>query len=139
MPGVRSSADQRPPPVCRWQPTWMFSSTDQVLEELRKLEGPDQARGRDRLRRAGGDVVAGEYDTAGIGRLEARDQVEQRGLAGAVRADDGGDAALGYIQVDGIDRDQAAEAARDVLYRQERHGPLRRAMRSPSEASPFGA
>ena len=39
-------------------------------------------------------VVPVEEDAAGVERLEAGDQVEQRGLAGAVGTDDADDLAL---------------------------------------------
>ena len=42
-----------------------------------------------------GDVLAVQRDGAGIGRRRAGDQREQRGLAGAVRADDAQRLALG--------------------------------------------
>ncbi len=41
-----------------------------------------------RLRRIAGHVAAVEADVAGIGLQRAGDQVEERRLAGAVRADD---------------------------------------------------
>ena len=65
-----------------------------VLEELHELEGANEARRRDLLRRPRGDVLAREHDAPGVRRLEAGNQVEQRGLAGAVRADHRGDAAF---------------------------------------------
>ena len=45
------------------------------------------------VRRQPGDVVAVEQDAARVGPLEPGDDVEQRGLAGAVGADQAGDAA----------------------------------------------
>ena len=65
-----------------------------VLEELHELEGANEARRRDLLRRPRGDVVAREHDAPGVRRLKTGNQVEQRGLAGAVRADHRGDAAF---------------------------------------------
>ena len=86
-----------------------------------------------------GDVRAGEDDPAGVRRLEAGDQVEQRRLAGAVRADHRGDAAVDDLQIDRIDGDQPAEPPRHVLQREQRHALPPRGIRLPSAASPFGA
>ena len=61
------------------------------------------------------DALAGEGDAAGIGREGAGDQVEQRGLAGAVRADHREDRALRHLEADAVDRDQAAEALADIV------------------------
>ena len=51
--------------------------------------------------------------------VEAVDDVEHRGLAGAVRADDGADLALADIERDVGDRLHAAERERDVLDREQ--------------------
>ena len=58
---------------------------------------------------------AGEHDRARIRRHCAGDHVEQRRLAGAVRADDGEDRARRHRKADPVDRDQAAEALADGL------------------------
>jgi hypothetical protein len=42
------------------------------------------------------------------------DQIEQRGLAGAVRADQGDDLALAHAEADPIENPQAAEALANV-------------------------
>ena len=47
-----------------------------------------EAAARDRVRRPAGDVLAVEADAAGAGLQLARQEVDERGLAGAVRADD---------------------------------------------------
>ena len=58
-----------------------------------------------------------------LGRLvEAGDAVEDGGLAGAVRADDGGDVAAAGLEGEVGDRDEAAEAHGQVLDRQDRVG-----------------
>ena len=64
------------------------------LEQLHELEGAHETAPRSPLRRKAGDVVAIEGDAAFGRRAEARDRVEQRRLAGAVRADDRRNAAL---------------------------------------------
>ena len=50
-----------------------------------------------------------------VGGEESGDDREQRGLAGAVRADQRGDAAGFAVNEAAIDGEQPAEAARDVL------------------------
>ena len=60
-----------------------------------------------------------QLDLAGV-RLEvAGDEVEQRGLAGAVRADQRGDDAGRQIEIDVVRRDHAAEALVDALEAQD--------------------
>ena len=55
----------------------------------------------DLVRRQPGDVLAVEHDAAGARRRQAEDRADQRGLAGAVRAEHAGDAA-------GLDRKRNA-------------------------------
>ena len=65
----------------------------QAGERLHDLEGARDAAPRQPMRRLAGDVLAGIADRAGARLEEAGDDGEQRGLAGAVRADQRGDAA----------------------------------------------
>ncbi len=51
-------------------------------------------------RRAVGDVLAGKLDGTGHGCLETGDEVEQGGLAGTGRTDDGEQASGGQRQVE---------------------------------------
>src|SRR5262249_24446790 len=68
---------------------------------------------------------AREGDGAAVGRVDARHHVEQRGLAGSVGADQPDDLALGDRKVDAVERDEAAEAARQCCAgKQRRHGDL---------------
>src|SRR5215204_5087440 len=60
----------------------------QVREEPDVLEGPRDAHRGKPVRRKAGDVPALEGDAPGVGADHAGDQVEQRRLAGAVRAND---------------------------------------------------
>src|SRR5262249_20167232 len=75
------------------------------------------------------------------GRLvEAGDAVEHRGLAGAIGANDGGDLARAGAERDVVDRQQAAEAHRQMLDFDQRHdvahgAPPRRTGWSLSEGS----
>ena len=49
-----------------------------------------------------------------VRRHRAGDHVEQRRLAGAVRADHGEDHALRHVEADGVDGDEAAETLADA-------------------------
>ena len=69
------------------------------------------------LGREAGDVAAVEPDRAGVGPVEPGDEIEQRRLAGAVRADDADELALGDVEIDAIDGGQAAEAPRQPAQR----------------------
>src|SRR5206468_10254675 len=55
------------------------------------------------------DPLAHEADRAGLGRERARDQVEERRLAGAVRADEPGDGARVDREIDAVDGAQIPE------------------------------
>ena len=60
-----------------------------------------------------GDVAAVEEDAALVRGVEARDDIEERGLARAIRADDANDLARGGAQRDFTDCRQSAEALGD--------------------------
>ena len=62
------------------------------------------------MHRQMGDVAAGEVDGAGVGREVAGELADQRGLAGAVGADQGVDLARPHVDRDVVGGDQAAEA-----------------------------
>ena len=87
----------------------------QLLEGMRHLVRAADAGKAAALRRDAGDVLAVELDRAGIGRHRAGDQREQRGLAGAVRADDAQRLALGDRQRDVVGHDQRAVGFAEVL------------------------
>ena len=102
---------------------------DIVLDRQRRerphdLEGAADAAPADAIGRKPVDALAGERDAAAVRCVHAGDHVEQGRLAGAVRADDGVDAAFGHLEAEPIDRDEAAEALADIVDRQERaHDP----------------
>ena len=79
-----------------------------------------------------GDIAAVQEDAAGVGRLEAGDQIEQRRFAGAVGTNDADDLALVHIEGDVSVGGQAAVALRQALnVKEQAHGvPARRRMRS---------
>ena len=56
-----------------------------------------------------------EPQRAAVGLLEPGDHLEQRGLAGAVRADDADDAAGRQVEVQAVDQQRVAEALAQVL------------------------
>src|SRR5208337_3953843 len=66
----------------------------QLRKDFGDLERARHAETDPALRRYAGDVAAVEQDRAGGGRDEAADQIEESGLAGAVRADYGTQLAL---------------------------------------------
>ena len=104
-PSARASGSPRP------IPKRMLSST------LRCGKSAPSCITRPMLRRCGGTAArasatstAVELDHAGIGRLEAGDQPQQRRLAGARRADDRGARTRRGVEVDAGQRRDAAEA-----------------------------
>jgi hypothetical protein len=64
--------------------------------------GPHRPRLRD-------GVAAGDANRAGVGYEQRREDQQQRGLAGSVRADEGRDLPRRSVEVDGVDRDDVAE------------------------------
>ena len=60
-----------------------------------------------------------------VGLVDARDEVEQRRLAGAVRADHADDLALVDVQVEVVDHLEAAERHRDALQLEQLLGAIR--------------
>src|SRR4051794_7151948 len=107
---------------------------EHVLDRRHRAEQPDvleRAREpalHDPVGPHRGDVLAVEDDPPGGGLVEAREHVEERGLAGAVRPDDRDDRLTRDLERDGVDREQAAEALRHVG-RLEQHLALRALVR----------
>ena len=95
--------------------------------DLERAGEPEPAAAIGRQR---GDVAAAEANAAGVGRELADELADQRGLAGAVRPDDGVQLALRHVERDGIGGDHAAEAFAQALDLQERvsHGAYSRAV-----------
>jgi hypothetical protein len=81
----------------------------QVREDMNKLIGAADPQMRPTVRREIRDVLAPVEDTAGAGTQCASDQVEERGLAGSVRPDEGMDGARLYPQIHPIHRPQPSE------------------------------
>jgi hypothetical protein len=90
-----------------------------VEEDLQVLEGARDAASRALGGRALRHVLACEHDPAGGRRVDAVDQVEQRRLARAIRADDRVDLALRDREVELRHGGDAAEALGQALDREE--------------------
>ncbi len=92
-----------------------------VEEDLQVLEGARHAESGHAVRRAGGDVVTVEQHAAGIGRVDTCCQVEERGLAGPVRANNGMDRAGANRQAEVVYGADPAERLAERLDGQQAH------------------
>src|SRR6202521_2186063 len=99
-------------------------------ENLGNLERSGHAERDPLMRGEPRDIAAVEIDGAGGRRKESADQVEEGGLAGAVRSDDGAQFALCHIKRDAADGDEIAETLADILDFKNVHALLR--CRKPS-------
>jgi hypothetical protein len=75
------------------------------------------------VRRRAQQALAVERDLARVRLVEARDQVEERRLAGAVRADQADDLALATSSVTSSTRHDPAEPPRHLLDREQATAP----------------
>jgi hypothetical protein len=80
------------------------------------LEHAADAHRDDLVRAAAGELDIAEPDAARRRPRDAGDAVQQRALAGAVRADEPDDAARGHRERDVLERVHAAEAHADVVH-----------------------
>ena len=85
-----------------------------LLEQHRGLERARHAQPSDRVRRLAGQILALVLDHAFGGRHRARDEIEERGLAGAVGPDDGVDLIGAEFDAHIVDRRQTAEALGEI-------------------------
>ena len=92
-----------------------------VLEQLDVLEGPRDPAPGDLVGRHARDVLAVEDQASGRWLVDARDQVEDRRLPGAVGADDREDLAGLDREAHPVDGPDAAEAHPEVVDREEAH------------------
>ncbi len=91
----------------------ILSATLDMRKQPAALEHiADAAAQRDRIDRA--DVLALDRDAAAVGLDQPVGQPQQRGLAGAGAADDGEEFALGDIERDVVDGQNAFRAAAAV-------------------------
>src|SRR6266542_6276256 len=93
----------------------------ELAEEPAVLEGPPDAFRRYQVGSEAVDPLRAEADGAGRQRGVSGDRVEERGLAGAVGADDGAHLAGVDAQGDTRDRDEAAVPHGDVVQLEEGH------------------
>jgi hypothetical protein len=94
----------------------------EVLEQLDVLEGAGDARAGDAVGLLANQLAAEEADGAPLRPVQARQAVEQRGLAGAVGPDDGEQLAGPDLEGDGPQGPDAGEAEVDVGDPQDRLG-----------------
>src|SRR5512143_3663728 len=92
-----------------------------VVEEGDVLEGPGDAQVGHLVRLHSGDLAILEVDRAALRLVDARDAVEDRGLPGAVGADDRVDAPLLHVDRDPVDRFHPPEGEVDVVDPKQRH------------------
>ena len=86
----------------------------QLAEQTNGLKRSRNTAAGDLVGSQPGDVLATHLDPPGGRAQEACNDVEQRGLAGAVGADDPQDLALSQLELVARQRQQAAEATRDA-------------------------
>ena len=113
-----------------------------AVKQLNKLKGAHQTHGRDLVLRNMRDVTAIQLDTAGRRTYEARDHIEERGLAGPVWPDDSENAAPRHFQVDSVVGGQAAESLGEPGCLEESHcyaSSFLRRNSLPSADKPLGA
>src|SRR5258708_2394426 len=84
----------------------------EIAEDADVLERSGQTEPRDAMRLESENLRAADADRAGVRMRRAAQRVQQRGLAGAVGADDSLHDAAGHVEIDAVERDQAAEAPR---------------------------
>src|SRR5512141_3131291 len=92
-----------------------------VVEEGDVLEGAGDPQVGHPVRLHPGDLPVLEVDRAALRLVDARDAVEDRGLPGAVGADDRVDAPLLHVDRDSVDRLHPSEGEVDVVDPKQRH------------------
>ena len=123
-----------------WAPTRTLSSNAQIREDAAVLEGAREAELGEPFGRKARDRPAVEQDLARVRGVEARDEIEERGLAGPVRADDADELVLVNREIDGVHGRQAAEAPGQAADLEQHHTvpnrPCGRKRISSSSTSP---
>src|SRR5207247_2343274 len=92
----------------------------QGAERARNLKRPRDPGPAVLVARQARDVAAGEDDAPAVGPRAPADDVEQRRLARAIRADDPERITLGQRQADVLERSHGAERLRDAFELDER-------------------
>src|SRR5438552_17757994 len=93
----------------------------EIAEDTAKLKRAREAIARDLLRRIAGDGLPVQTDLPGIRPVEPGNQIEQGGLAGAVRADDADQIAFGEVEIDAVDGGKPAKTPRQSAERKQRY------------------
>ena len=86
-----------------------------MIEQLDVLEGAGDTQAGHVVGRASGDVLAVEDDPAATRFVQAADQIEDGGFAGAVGAHQGEHFAGLYIKADAVHRFHATEGNGQIL------------------------
>src|ERR1019366_1175162 len=89
------------------------------VEQREVLKRPSDAEARDLVLAQPLDSAALEPDRAKLRPIKSRQAIEQRGLAGAVRADQPADLAARDFEMDIVERDDAAETNRQAFDRKQ--------------------
>ena len=120
------------PPIAGLRRQRRIGACRHLGKQRRQLERPRQPSLADAVRLQAGDVGAGKAHAA-RGRLHhPGDQVEQRGLAGAVGPDDGANLADGDLHADVVDGDECAIALGQAVNLDEGRGhPIRSPLGRP--------
>src|SRR5574341_851985 len=92
----------------------------ELREHADDLEGPADPLPRDLVRLEPVDPLAVEHDAARVAPLDAGDAVEERGLAGAVRADEAVDSPGLEAEGDPVHRGDTAEVLREAVDLEDR-------------------
>jgi hypothetical protein len=92
-------------------------------EQREVLEGPADTEPGDAMAGQAEDGPALEQDVAVVGRVEAAEAIEERGLAGAVGPDESHDLPGLHLEGDPLERDNAPEPHRDVAHGEQGRRP----------------
>src|ERR1700753_4171038 len=124
--GAFSTVDPGPQPIAAGDlggDPYVFKDAE-FRKDLGDLERSCHATSDALMGRKAGDVLAVEGDAAGGRRKVAADQVEEGRLAGAVRADDGAEFALGDVERHVAYRDQTSKPLGDIADFEDVHALL---------------
>src|SRR5262249_57672506 len=108
----------------------------EMSEGVEEVEGGRHAELADPVRRPSGDVLSVDQDATFLRGVEAGDHVEERRLAGAVRADDPDDLGRRHGYADLLDGREAAESLGDRVKLQHGDDAARRARRASRRRPP---
>src|SRR3954464_6770654 len=90
-----------------------------MRERPRDLVGAGDAEARDAMRAPGFDLLARECDAAPIGTVVARDDIDERRLARAIRPNEAEDLAAAHFDIDTRQRLHAGKRLAHAARRQQ--------------------